>query len=130
MTIGERIKKHRKAIGMSAKTLAERIGKSAATIYRYENGDIRNLDSRILLPIADALGVTPGILMGWEEDDDERAGIVPATPAPPAEPPEAELVDLYRGLNAKGQDMLVTTARSFAANPDLKKGGEGGRKAI
>lgn len=68
MTIGERIKKRRKEIGMSAETLAERIGKSPATVYRYENGDIRNLDSRSLLPIADALGVTPGILMGWEEE--------------------------------------------------------------
>lgn len=67
MTIGERIKKRRKEIGMSAETLAERIGKSPATVYRYENGDIRNLDSRSLLPIADALGVTPGILMGWDE---------------------------------------------------------------
>lgn len=68
MTIGERIKKRRKEVGMSAETLAERIGKSPATVYRYENGDIRNLDSRSLLPIADALGVTPGILMGWDEN--------------------------------------------------------------
>ena len=108
---------------MSAETLAERIGKSAATIYRYENGDIRNLDSRILLPIADALGVTPGILMGWEEDDDERAGIVPATPAPPADPLEAELVGLYRELNATGQAALMGTARGLASNPDMKKDG-------
>lgn len=67
MNIGDRIKKRRKEIGMSAEQLAKRIGKSPATVYRYENGDIRNVDSRALIPIADALGVSPGVLMGWTE---------------------------------------------------------------
>lgn len=67
MNIGDRIKKRRKEIGMSAEQLAKRIGKSPATVYRYENGGIRNVDSRALIPIADALGVSPGVLMGWTE---------------------------------------------------------------
>ena len=74
-TVGERIKQRRKQIGMSAEQLAEIIGKSAATVYRYENGSIESVDSQALQPIADALGVTPGYLMGWGEsvadpDDD------------------------------------------------------------
>ena len=69
MTTGERIKKRRKEIGMSAETLAARIGKSPATVYRYENGDIRNLDSRSLMPIAEALDTTPDYLMGWAFSD-------------------------------------------------------------
>lgn len=67
MSIGERIKARRKQLGMSAETLADRIGKSPATVYRYEKGDISGVDSRVLLPIADALGTTPGYLMGWDE---------------------------------------------------------------
>lgn len=67
MNIGERIKARRKQLGMSAETLADRIGKSPATVYRYEKGDISGVDSRVLLPIADALGTTPGYLMGWDE---------------------------------------------------------------
>ena len=67
MTIGERIKQRRKELGMNAEQLAEKIGKSAATVYRYENGDIERVDSNILMPIADALNTTPGYLMGWEE---------------------------------------------------------------
>lgn len=70
-TIGERIKQRRKQIGMSAEQLAEIIGKSAATVYRYENGSIESVDSQALQPIADALGVTPGYLMGWGESVDE-----------------------------------------------------------
>ena len=71
MTVGERIKQRRKQIGMSAEQLAEIIGKSAATVYRYENGSIESVDSQALQPIADALGVTPGYLMGWGESVDE-----------------------------------------------------------
>lgn len=69
MSIGRRIKERRKQLGMSAEELAERIGKSAATVYRYESGDIAKVDSVILLPIADALQTTPGFLMGWEADE-------------------------------------------------------------
>lgn len=67
MTVGERIKARRKQLGMSAEQLANLIGKSPATIYRYENGDIDRVDSSKLLPIADALGTTPAVLMGWDE---------------------------------------------------------------
>lgn len=40
MTTGERMKQRRKEIGLSAEKVAERLGVSPATIYRYEKGDI------------------------------------------------------------------------------------------
>lgn len=67
MTVGDRIKQRRKQLGMSAETLAECIGKSAATVYRYEKGDISKIDSDALLPIAQALITTPAYLMGWDD---------------------------------------------------------------
>ena len=67
MNIGERIKQRRKQLGISAEELAERIGKSPATIYRYENGEISKVDSSMLRPISDALQTTPAHLMGWDE---------------------------------------------------------------
>ena len=33
--------------------------------------------------------------------------------------PEAELVSCYKSLNRKGKDMLLSTARAFAGNPDM-----------
>lgn len=68
MTIGQRIKARRKELDMSADTLAEKLGKSRATVFRYENGDIKNLPLDILKPIADALNTTPAYLMGWYEE--------------------------------------------------------------
>lgn len=68
MTIGQRIKARRKELHISADELGKKLGKDRSTIFRYEKGDIENLPLDILKPIADALGVTPAYLMGWEKD--------------------------------------------------------------
>ena len=76
MNIGRRIKSRRQELGLSAEALAERIGVSPATVYRYEAGDISHMRSDKLQPIAAALSVTPAWLMGWEGALPE--GLVPA----------------------------------------------------
>lgn len=68
--IGSRIKHRRKALGYSAERLAEMVGVSPATIYRYEKNEIANMGADKLRPIADALSTTPGALMGWADDND------------------------------------------------------------
>lgn len=68
MNIGNRIKQRRVDLGISAEELATMTGKSRATIYRYENGDIENLPTTVLEPLAEALETTPAYLMGWEDD--------------------------------------------------------------
>ena len=67
MTIGERIKKRRKEIGMSVETLAEKLGKNRATIYRYESDQIENMPLSVIEPLAKVLNVSPAYLMGWED---------------------------------------------------------------
>ena len=67
MTIGERIKHRRKTLGLSAEEVAEKMGVSAATVYRYESSDILNMGIDKLELIAKALKTTPAAIMGWEE---------------------------------------------------------------
>lgn len=43
MNIGEILNKKRKEMGYSAEYIAEKIGVSPATMYRYENGDIKKI---------------------------------------------------------------------------------------
>ena len=76
MNIGDRIKQRRAELGLSVDDLAAKIGKSRATIYRYENGDIENMPTPILEPLAKALNTTPADLMGWKE----TAPTLPAYP--------------------------------------------------
>ena len=66
MQIGERIKRRREELGLSADQVADRIGKNRATVYRYESNDIKNFPIEILTPLAEVLQTTPGYLMGWE----------------------------------------------------------------
>lgn len=70
------MKSRRKAIGLSAERVAEILGVSPATIYRYENGDIEKVPGERLGPIASALQTTPAYLMGWE-DPDVKAELLP-----------------------------------------------------
>lgn len=76
MTTGDLIKARRKEIAMSAERLAEKVGVSPATIYRYEKGDIEKVPVDVIKDIAKALNTTPAYLMGWETS--------PAAPAIPA----------------------------------------------
>lgn len=68
MTIGERIKKRRKELGLSVDELAERLGKNRATVYRYESNEIEKLPTTVLEPLAKALATTPSYLMGWQDE--------------------------------------------------------------
>lgn len=68
MTIGQRIKKYRLELGLSVDEVASRLGKNRATIYRYENNNIKELPITVLEPLAKVLNTTPADLMGWEDD--------------------------------------------------------------
>ena len=76
MTTGDLIKARRKEIAMSAERLAEKVGVSPATIYRYEKGDIEKVPVDVIKDIAKALNTTPAYLRGWETS--------PAAPTIPA----------------------------------------------
>lgn len=67
MTVGERIKKRREELNLSASELAKRLGKDRTTIYRYENGFIEDLPISIIEPLAKILKTTPDYLMGWSD---------------------------------------------------------------
>lgn len=56
MTANEKIRHLRKQMKISAETLAESIGVSKATLYRYENGEIEKIPMNILEKISKNLG--------------------------------------------------------------------------
>lgn len=70
MEIYEKIKNRRKELGLSADDVAESLGVSRATIYRYESADIEKLPITSLVPLAKILKCSPGYLMGWDDDSD------------------------------------------------------------
>lgn len=67
MEVYERIKNRRKELGLSAENVADALGVSRATVYRYESADIEKLPTTILEPLSKILHCSPAYLMGWNE---------------------------------------------------------------
>ena len=68
MTFGERILKLRTEKGMTQDELAQKLGyKSRSSIAKIENG-ARDVPRSQIVELAKALGTTPSVLMGWEDD--------------------------------------------------------------
>lgn len=123
-------------------TLAEALGVSKQAISAWKKGD-RFPKRPTITIIASYFGVGVPWLQGIT--DDETAGmdynvikgiLGASSPASqklqtlgaqlvpwPSDPGETDLVDLYRGLNERGQQTLMDVALSLTANPDMKKAG-------
>jgi repressor LexA len=67
--IAGRLKELRRAKGLTLDELAAAVGTSKQTIHRYENGIILNIPHDRIRLLAEALGVAPGALMGWEGEN-------------------------------------------------------------
>lgn len=68
MEINERIKNRRKELDLDADRVAEQLGISRATYYRYESKDIEKIPIAALVPLATVLRTTPAYIMGWDEE--------------------------------------------------------------
>ena len=71
---GARMQERRKELGISADTLAEHLGVSRSTIFRYENGDIEKVPANLLSDIAKFLRTSEAFLMGWEDTSEVSIG--------------------------------------------------------
>ena len=106
MTTAERIKQRRKDLGLRAEDVAERIGVSRSTMFRYENGEIEKLPINHLVPIAKALHTSVDYLMGWTEDEKE--------PIPMDEDKlDQEFVRLFEQLGNDQKDLIVRAMKGI-----------------
>lgn len=112
MNAGERIKIMRKSLGLSAEYIAEKIGVSPSTIYRYENNDIASMKIENLKMIADILGTKATYILGWFDDDPVTANI----PITEETPQEVSLMTMFRQLNGEGQDRVCDYTSDLVAS--------------
>ena len=82
-----------------------RLGKSPATIYRYENGDIEKLPGDLLAPLAEMLNTSTSYLLGLEE---------PAPTAVPRQITDQELKFALWG-DSEMDDHDLAAVRAYAA---------------
>ena len=110
MDIGERIKKRRKELGLSAEQIAEKLGVSPATIYRYESNDIMNMRIDKLEPIAKVLRTTPAYLMGWDEAKENNT-----------DNQQRQLLSNYNKLDNTDQTKLVDYSENLVNGDKYKE---------
>ena len=98
---GQRVKARRQALGLTQLELGTKMGfKSKQAICHIENGD-RNLKQSQVAALAEALGVTPAYLMGWEESSREKLIL--------------ESHDLLAQLDDGQQEAVLTFLKSMLA---------------
>ena len=75
MTVGSRIKARRQELKMSQREMAARLGYTDhTTLTRIEAGKVDLPQSRIV-KIAEVLGVTPGYIMGWDQEPEDLGAL-------------------------------------------------------
>lgn len=124
MNTGDRIKQRRLELGLSADDLANKIGKSRATIYRYENGDIENMPTPILEPLAKALNTTPADLMGWKIDsisDITIENITPDTNQFQRLSCYAKFLGLYKQLSSSNKDKVFSYTKNLLSTQKMEE---------
>lgn len=113
MTVGERMKARRKSLGISADKVAETLGVSRSTIFRYEKGDIDKVPSEKLEPIARVLKTSVGYLMGWVEDPSISTSGRFTEPNAELSEDEMALVELYRRANEDDRQAVRLILRKY-----------------
>lgn len=98
MALKENIKNARLALNLTLDDVAKIVGVSRQTIQRYESGVIGNIPSDRLEKLAIALHTTPGILMGWDKDED-----IKLTPKDEREI-ESDLEDMMNSMASAAYD--------------------------
>lgn len=68
MEIGERIRNRRIELSMTQEELAKRVGYSSKTTIAKIESNANQLRQSMIAKIAKALDVTPGYIMGWEDN--------------------------------------------------------------
>jgi len=102
LTVGKRIKELRESLGVSQVDFADKIGVSKQTLYKYENDVVTNIPSDKIELAAKLLNVSPGYLMGWEDEPLPKRLQIEGLDSN-----ENTLVDNYRKLNDNGQNQLL-----------------------
>lgn len=103
-SMAKKIKELRLARGLTLEQVASVVGVGKSTVRKWETGMIANMRRDKIAALANALGVTPEYLMGWEENK-----ISPDKP----ELTEGEkvLLELFNRVPEERQEMVLQMIR-------------------
>ena len=104
ITIADRIKLRRKELDLSPEYIAQQLGVSRATYYRYESGYIKKFPASLLIPLSKILNTTTEYLINaplyqnFTEIDELKKCTFSVN--------EIKLIKKYRQLDADGKQRI------------------------
>jgi transcriptional regulator with XRE-family HTH domain len=123
MTVADRIKERRIELNMTQKELSDKIGtKDRSSISKIESrGD--DISMKDIIRIADALGVTPKYLLGWEnvtttDSFGEMLHKASALVRSSTDGKAIEFAELYLQASPEVQSAVLTLLKSAKPDPD------------
>ena len=114
--LAKKIKQLRAEQKITLEEIAQHVGVGKSTVRKWEVGQIENMRRDKIGKLAEALHTSPAYLMGWSDDPAPEI-----TPVPTLTSSEAELLDIYRGVNDQGQTLISANARMIAGMEEYKK---------
>jgi transcriptional regulator with XRE-family HTH domain len=112
VNVGQNIAAARKRAGMTQEELAAKVGyQTKSAINKIELG-IRDLPQKKIAAFADALGVTPGHLMGWDAEPEDLGAVAARVLM---EPSTLQMVQDFLTLDGADKLAVCTLVASLAA---------------
>lgn len=106
--LNENIKRRRLQMGMTLQQVGDAVGVTRATIQRYESGDIGNIDTKMIMKLADCFKTTPAELMGW------------AKPALVGNKKLDEIITLCYPMTDEQLELILQTIKTYINAWDVK----------
>lgn len=117
MSIGDNLREIRLKRGRTLEDVANYVGTTPQTIYRYENGVIQNIPMKKIRKICEYLDVHPSSVLGLEDQEEESHIAYPSIS-------EQLMLEDYRKLSVKTReavDQLVHALSLAAADEEFEE---------
>lgn len=122
MSKGERIKLLRENANMNQTEMANKIGVSKQTLYKYENDIVTNIPSDKIEAIAAITGSTPAFIMGWEKIETQTGDSEINVLQGSLSSDEKHLLEIYKKLNDIGKQEARKRIQELSEIERYKKG--------
>lgn len=112
-SVGELLRKRREELSLTQRQIANEVGVTESTVSRWESGDIDNMRRDKIARLANALKVSPLLIMGIENSEQYCR---------PINREELELLDDYRDVGVDDRNMIRGILRRFKLSGQLVVG--------
>ena len=117
MTIHEILKARREQLGLSLEDVAVKVGVNGSTVSRWETGNIDNMRRDKIVKLAEALHISPAVIMGWELPPSEEEATETEMPTIALDDEQQEVLDLFNSASPEIQAAVLAVLRSAELHP-------------